>query len=74
MQLVHVTCGRTGVWMVVAEDDDRPLSEHASETDAERAALALAAALPDARVLVHDRYSRVHEVPATELRHPRFSA
>ena len=50
-----------GKWVVETDDRDAPLSEHTTETDAERAAVA-EAAVEDCDVLVHDRYARVHFV------------
>jgi hypothetical protein len=45
------------MWFVQREGDDEPLSEHSSETEAERAATS-EAGTDD--VIVHDRYERVH--------------
>jgi hypothetical protein len=45
---------------VQREGDERPLSEHGSETEAERAATRHAAAIGAPEVIVHDRYERVH--------------
>jgi hypothetical protein len=44
---------------VQREGDKRPLSEHSSETEAERAATVHAAATGTPEVIVHDRYQRV---------------
>ena len=60
--LIHVRCNDAGIWSVHPDDLEGPLSQHTTETDAERAAVERAAALHDASVLVHDRYSRVHFV------------
>jgi Uncharacterized protein conserved in bacteria (DUF2188) len=57
--VIHVRSSDTGIWSVQPEDRDTPLSQHLTETEAERAALARAAALEDASVMIHDRYSRV---------------
>ena len=51
-----------GIWVVQPDDLDTTLSEHTNETEAERAAIARAAALDDATVVVHDRYTRVRIV------------
>lgn len=51
-----------GIWVVLPDDRDTPLSEHTNETEAERAAIACAAALDDAEVVIHDRYTRVRIV------------
>jgi hypothetical protein len=59
--LIHVRCDDSGRW-VVETDDDAPVSQHASETAAERAAIALAAARDDAEIAVRDRYERVHYI------------
>lgn len=61
-KLIDVRCTETGTWSVVPEDCEAPLSTHASETEAERAAQAHAS-LEGARVIVHDRYERIHECP-----------
>jgi hypothetical protein len=61
--LLHVSSDRRGVWRVQAEGEPRALSEHASETDAERAAARHAAATGAHEIIVHDRYHRVHSVP-----------
>jgi hypothetical protein len=57
--VIHVRSSETGLWSVQREDRDVPLSEHTTETEAERAAIERAAALDDASVVIHDRYSRV---------------
>jgi uncharacterized protein DUF2188 len=66
--LIHVRCNDVGVWSVQADDLDAPLSQHTTETDAERAAVERAAAFNDASVLIHDRYSRVHFVHTAKRR------
>jgi hypothetical protein len=60
--VIHVRCNDTGIWSVHPDNVEAPLSEHTTETDAERAAVERASALDDASVLIHDRYSRVHLV------------
>lgn len=56
---LHVRADACGVWRVQWEGEDRPLSEHGSETEAERAAArhAMEAGAPE--IVVHDRYHRV---------------
>jgi Uncharacterized protein conserved in bacteria (DUF2188) len=61
-QSIDVRCTETGTWSVLPAGGDAPLSTHTSETDAERAAQAHAAKR-GARVIIHDRYERVHECP-----------
>jgi hypothetical protein len=56
--LIHVRYCSTGKWVVQPDDLD-PISEHWSETAAERAAVAHAAGIGDCDVVVHDRYARV---------------
>lgn len=63
-RLIHVTCNRTGDWLVRPEDYAGPISEHASATAAERAAIELAAGRDDTSVVIHDRYGRVRFAPA----------
>ena len=60
---LHVRPDRTGGWHVQAEGDDHTLSEHTSETEAERAASRRAAHGDADEVIVHDRYERVHRLP-----------
>jgi hypothetical protein len=60
---VHVSPDRLGKWSVQREGDHEPLSEHGTETDAERAACEEAG---PADVIVHDRYERVHVAPRPE--------
>jgi hypothetical protein len=61
-KLIDVRSTETGTWSVVPADGDVPLSVHTSETEAEQVAQEHAARL-GARVLIHDRYERVHECP-----------
>jgi hypothetical protein len=60
--LIHVRCTAKGIWVVHPDGLDTPLSEHTNETEAERAAIERAAALDDAPVFIHDRYTRVRIV------------
>ena len=59
---LHVHADRRGVWRVESEDEPHTLSEHASETQAERAAKRHAAETGAPEIVVHDRYDRVHSV------------
>jgi hypothetical protein len=61
-RLIHVRCNRSGDW-VVQPEDATPVSEHASVTAAERAAIELAAGRGDTCVVIHDRYGRVRFAP-----------
>jgi GNAT superfamily N-acetyltransferase len=56
---VHVRPDRLGRWTVLREGDEQPLSLHGSETEAERAATALARAVGARELVVRDRYERV---------------
>lgn len=77
---LHVRPDRSGAWHVHAEGEERPLSRHGNETDAERAATRRAAATGAQNVIVHDRYHRVHDVwpgcgrrPLTQAHRPAKS-
>jgi hypothetical protein len=62
MSTLHVMADARGRWRVVADDDEQeqaPLSEYTTATDAERAAWRRGAGA----VLVHDRYGRTHTAP-----------
>lgn len=61
-KLIEVRCTETGTWAVIPADSEEPVSTHGSESEAERAARGVAER-DAARLLVHDRYERVHEVP-----------
>ena len=67
---VHVVPGRKGSWSVRTDVDADALSVHSSTTEAARAAYRLARACGSQRVIVHDRYCRLHTVsvnsPAAE--------
>jgi hypothetical protein len=63
---VHVVPNeRAATWQVYDARAERPLSEHASETEAEAAARACARIRQEPRIVIHDRYHRTHEAPAT---------
>jgi hypothetical protein len=68
--LIHVRYGDRGNWVVQPDDRSDPISEHSSETAAERAAIAHAAGRADCDVVVHDLYTRVRFVrrPARDRR------
>ena len=57
---LHVVPDRSAAGTSQREGEDRPLSEHNSETDAEGAAVREARATGTPDVVVHDRYDRVH--------------
>jgi hypothetical protein len=67
---IDVRCTETGTWSVLPADADAPLSTHSSETEAELAAQEHAAG-GGARVIIHDRYERVHECPPIAASGPR---
>jgi hypothetical protein len=58
-QPLHVLPDRLGGWRVEREGEDRPLSQHNSETDAEGAAVSEARITGTPEVVVHDCYDRV---------------
>ncbi len=60
---IHVEPTPAGRWTVRHDDERNALSEHGSATDAQRVACDLAQIEGASRVLLHDRYSRVHYVP-----------
>ncbi len=57
---IHVVPDERGDWWVQRDDEPLPLSEHGTETDAERAAALHAQRLGATEVIVHDRYGRLH--------------
>jgi len=57
---LHVIPDQVGGWRVQREGEERPLSEHNSETEAESAAVREARATGTPDVVVHDRYDRTH--------------
>jgi hypothetical protein len=59
---VHVVPGRKGSWSVRTDADPVALSMHPSTTEAEWAAHRVARARGARRVIVHDRYGRLHTV------------
>jgi Uncharacterized protein conserved in bacteria (DUF2188) len=61
-QRLHVGPDPYGHWHVHREGEERALSEHASATQAERAAKQHAVACDAYEIVVHDRYHRVHTV------------
>ena len=56
---LHIVPDRLGGWCVRREGSDQALSEHNSETEAERAAVRAARDTDTHEVVVHDRYNRV---------------
>ena len=57
---VHVRPSGSGAWTIQPDDCPEPISEHPTETHAERAAVRHAAAHGGGRVYVRDRYRREH--------------
>lgn len=58
--VLHVTPGRHGAWLVTAEDQASPLSEHHDASAAVRAASSAVRERGGGEVFVHDRYHHVH--------------
>jgi hypothetical protein len=61
MTELHVIPDERSTWRVYETDESRPLSEHATATEAELAAHELARDRDADRVVVHDRYHRTHD-------------
>lgn len=61
-KVIHVRCTDRGTWMVHVDDGDAPISTHASETEAERAARRYSEGLGEGRIVMYDRYRRTHVV------------
>jgi hypothetical protein len=61
---VHVKPSSKGAWTVHPDDCPQPLSEHPTETHAERAAARHAAAHGGGRIIVRDCYRREHVAQA----------
>jgi hypothetical protein len=61
MTEVHVIADERSTWRVYDAGAAEPVSEHTSATDAELAAKARAEDRDAQRVVVHDRYHRVHD-------------
>jgi hypothetical protein len=61
MTEVHVIPDDRTTWRVYDPEAAAPPSEHASATEAELAARALANDRDAERVVIHDRYNRTHE-------------
>lgn len=59
---LHVEPTGSGRWVVSYEHHKQPLSEHLTASEAEVCAQRLARTEGIARVLLHDSYTRVHEV------------
>jgi Uncharacterized protein conserved in bacteria (DUF2188) len=57
---LHVHPDPSGRWRVQPEGEEQVLSEHSSESEAERAAARHAAPGDICEIVVHDRYHRVH--------------
>jgi len=65
MTEVHVIPDERTTWRVYGPDAAAPLSEHASASEAELVARALAQDRGADRVVVHDRYNRPHDAAPT---------
>jgi hypothetical protein len=61
MTEVHVIPDQRSTWRVYEIDEDSPLSEHVTATEAELAARIHAKDRDAERVVVHDRYHRTHD-------------
>jgi hypothetical protein len=62
---LHVEPTTSGRWVVCYEHRQLPLSDHLTASDAEASARRRAHTEGIRRVLVHDCYTRVHEVPTS---------
>jgi hypothetical protein len=60
---LHVEPTASGRWVVRYEHREQPLSVHLTASHAQRYAQRRARTEGIARVLLHDSYTRVHEVP-----------
>jgi len=59
---LHVEPTASGRWVVCYEHHKQPLSDHLTASEAQGSAQARARTEGIARVLLHDRYTRVHEI------------
>jgi Uncharacterized protein conserved in bacteria (DUF2188) len=59
---LHVEPTASGRWVVCYEHHKQPLSDHLTASEAQGSAQRRARTEGIARVLVHDRYARVHEI------------
>ena len=59
---LHIEPTASGRWVVCYEHHKRPLSDHPTATEAQGAAQRRARTEGIARVLLHDRYTQVHEI------------
>jgi hypothetical protein len=60
---LHVEPTDRGRWVVCYEHRERPLSDHLTASEAQGSAQRRARSEGIARVLLHDSYARVHELP-----------
>ncbi len=67
MSEVHVIPDHLTTWRVFDAGAPEPVSEHTSATDAEFAAREHAEDNGADRVVVHDRYHRTHDAPASPV-------
>ena len=67
MSEVHVIPDHLTTWRVFDAGAPEPVSEHTSATDAELAAREHAEDNGADRVVVHDRYHRTHDAPASPV-------
>jgi hypothetical protein len=65
MTEVHVIPDDRNTWRVYDAREAKPVSQHTNATDAELAAVARATDRDEARIVVHDRYHRTHDVAAS---------
>ena len=59
---LHIEPTASGRWVVCYEPHKQPLSDHLTASEAEGSAQRRARTEGIARVLLHDRYTRVHEI------------
>ncbi len=60
---LHVEPDARGGWVVCYEHRKRPLSHHLTASEAQRRARRRAQIEGITRILLHDSYTRIHELP-----------